>query len=90
MTSVEMSQQQKIAAALARAGTSHSTAWLSGSTGVAVAATEPDVEQETTRVPELQSAQFAPTAKSSNTNQLLIWCGLALTVLSSYLLVIFH
>jgi len=31
-----------------------------------------------------------PMPKSADTGHLLIWCGLALAVLSCYLLVVFH
>lgn len=83
--SAEMTQQQKIAAALARARTSNSTSRLHESTAVATA---PDPsEQETTPVPELHSAQLTPAPKFAGISQLLIWSGLALVVLSCYLLV---
>ena len=86
--SAEMTQQQKIAAALARAGTSHSTGRGHESTGVAVEATEPDpLEQETTADEEVHSVQLKPTPISAYTSHLLIWCGLALAVLSCCLLV---
>ena len=89
VNSAEMTQQQKIAAALARAGTSHSTTWGHESTGVAVEASEPDpFEQEA--LPVRNSAQLAPTLGSIGTSHLLIWSGLALAVLSCYLLVTFH
>lgn len=82
--SAEMTQQQKIAAALARAGTSHSTSWLHESTAVA---TEPDPsEQETIPVQELPRVP-SPTPKLAGSSHLLIWSGLALVVLSCYLLV---
>lgn len=85
MKSAEMTQQQKIAAALARAGTSHSASWLHESTAVA---TEPDPsEQETTTVREVHSAPLTPQPKFANISQLLIWSGLALALLSCYLLV---
>ncbi len=89
--SAEMTQQQKIAAALARAGTSHSTGRGHESTGVAVEATEPDpLEQETTAEDEVHPVQLKPTPISAYTSHLLIWCGLALAALSCYLLVTFH
>ena len=89
MNSAEMTQQQKIAAALARAGSSHSTAWAHESTGVAVEAPEPDpFEQEA--LPVRNPAQLTPTSRYVDTSHLLIWSGLALAVLSCYLLVTFH
>src|SRR5690348_13840847 len=89
MNSTEMTQQQKIAAALARAGTSNSTAWDRESSGVAVEASEPDpLEQEA--APAQISPQLTPTPKFVGTSHLLIWFGLALSVLSCYLLVTFH
>ena len=89
MNSAEMTQQQKIAAALARAGSSNSTAWANESSGVAVEAPEPDpLEQRT--APVRNSAQLTPTPKSVGTSHLLMWYGLALAVLSFYLLVTFH
>jgi hypothetical protein len=89
MNSAEMTQQQKIAAALARAGTSNSTAWDHESSGVAVEASEPDpLEQKA--APAQISLQLTPTPKFVGTSHLLIWFGLALSVLSCYLLVTFH
>jgi len=91
MKSAEMTQQQKIAAALARAGTSHSTARVHESTGVAVETGEPDpFEHKPTPILRLVPGQLTPRAKSSDISHLLIWCGLALAVLSCYLLVAFH
>ena len=88
MNSAEMTQQQKIAAALARAASSNSTAWAHESSGVAVEAPEPDpLEQK--NAPVRNSAQLTLTPKSVGTN-LPMWCGLALAVLSCYLLVTFH
>jgi hypothetical protein len=91
MKSAEMSQQQKIAAALARAGMSRSTAWSEGSTGVAVETDEPD-PFEPTAVPiqELHAAQLMPATESTRTSHLLILCGLAVALVSCYLLVTFH
>src|SRR5215472_1387852 len=77
MKSAEMTQQQKIAAALARAGTSHSTAWVHESTGVAVEVTDPDpLAEKATPMPDVHSAQLQPTRKSSDTSHLMIWGGL--------------
>ena len=91
MKSVEMTQQQKIAAALARAGTSHSSARAHESASVAVEALEPDPsEQETPAVQEVHFAQSTPTPKFAGISHLLIWSGLALAVLSCYLLVTVH
>jgi hypothetical protein len=89
MKSADMTQQQKIAAALARTGSS--TTWVQESTSIAVEATEPDLlENQTTPLPHPHSARLTPTPKSTNIGHLLIWCGLALAVLSCYLLVTFH
>lgn len=91
MKSAEMTQQQKIAAALARAGTSHSSAWIRESSGVAVEATEPDpTENQTTPVLEVHSTPLTPTPKFADSSHLLIWSGLALAVLCCYLLVTFR
>jgi hypothetical protein len=91
MKSAEMTQQQKIVAALARAGASHSTARVYESTGVAVDATDPDpLEQQTTTIPEPHRAPWMPTPKFPDVSHLLICCGLALAVLSCYLLVTFQ
>lgn len=88
MKSAEMTQQQKIAAALARAGTSHSSAWIRESSGVAVEATEPDPsENQTTPVQKVHSTPFTPTPKFADISHLLIWSGVALAVLCCYLLV---
>jgi hypothetical protein len=88
MKSAEMTQQEKIAAALARAGTSHSTDWVHEPAGVAVEASEPDpLEDQTTPIPEIHSAQLRPTLRSAGISHLLIWSGLALAALSCYLLV---
>jgi hypothetical protein len=91
MKSAEMSQQQKIAAALARAGMSRSTAWSEGSTGVAVAISEPDPFEHTAiPIREVHAAQLTPAAKSTRISHLLISCGLAVALVSCYLLVTFH
>ena len=88
MKSAEMTQQEKIAAALARAGTSHPAAWVHEPSGVAVEVTEPDLsENETTGNDEIYPAQFKPTARFAYISHLLIWSGLALAILSCYLLV---
>lgn len=91
MKSAEMSQQQKIAAALARAGTSHSSAWIRESSGVAVEATEADPsENQTTPVLKVHSTPLTPTPKFTDFSHLLIWSGLALALLCCYLLVTFR
>jgi len=90
MKSAEMTQQQKIAAALARAGTSHSTAWVHESTGVAVEAAEPDFFERTTSALEVHSARLTSKPKPADITHRLIGWGLALAVLSRYLLVTFR
>jgi hypothetical protein len=88
MKSADMTQQQRISAALARSGSS--TAWVQETTGVAVEANDPDHSEDRIAAIQQLDSDLTPTQKSSDISHALIWSGLALAVLSCYLLVIFH
>ena len=88
--SADMSQQQKIAAALARAGISNS-AWMHASTEATVQTLEKPVESDSAATPALSGEVTEHLPEPSNRRgNLLVWCGLALAVVSLVLLASIH
>jgi hypothetical protein len=88
--SADMTQQQKIAAALARAGISNS-AWMRQSSELAVQTLEKPEESDSAAPPALSGEVTDHFPKPSNRRgNLLVWCGLVLAVVSLVLLAIIH
>ena len=88
--SADMTQQQKIAAALARAGISNS-AWMHGSSEGTVQTLEKPEKSDHPATPTLPGEVTEHLPKLSNRRgTLLVWCGLALAVISVVLLAIIH
>jgi len=88
--STDMTQQQKIAAALARAGISNS-AWMHQTSEGAVQTLEKPEESENPATPTLPGEATNHLPEPSNRRgNLLVWCGLALAVVSLVLLATIH